>query len=249
MSLTTVLSVNVRPDRLMAYEAQVQAVAETARKKKERFEWAAHQVAAGRLGTIHFVSQAPNWAALAEREPVDVLIRRLMGDAEGNRVIEQLGAAIVSEQYTIGQERPDLAYPPAQTDAPTPMGVVTVFRSRPGGQDAVEELLRKVAQAIPAVKDPRRFIACQTVVGDLRTYWAVSLIQSLADLDAMSPPAELLQRAFGAEGVLIHRTAFDQIEHMERQITMLRPELSNGAWVPTFLAQAAKAPSARHATH
>jgi hypothetical protein len=249
MSLTTVLSVNVRPDSFATYEAQVHAVAERAVSKKEPFEWTAHQVMAGRLGTIHFVSQAPTWAALAAREPIEVLIRRLMGDTEGTRILEQLGACIASEQYTIGQERADLAYPPPASEPHKPMGVVTLFRTRPGGQDALEELIRKAAQAIPAVKDPRRFRAFQTVIGNVGTYWVVSPLDSLADLDAMLPPGELLQRAFGAEGALIHRNALEQIEHTERSLTALRPELSNGAWVPSFIARVAKQASAHRPAH
>jgi hypothetical protein len=249
MSLTTVLSVNVRPDSFATYEAQVHAIAERAVAKKEPFEWAAHQVAAGRLNTVHFVSQAENWGALAGREPVELLIRRLLGDTEGARALEQLAGCIASEQYTIAQERADLAYPPTASDFPKPFGLVTLFRTRPGGQDALEELIRKAGQAIPAIKDPRRFRAFQTVVGDLRTYWVVTPLESLADLDTMLPPAELLQRAFGAEGALVYRTALDHIEQSERSITLLRPELSNGVWVPGFIARVAKQAAPRRAAH
>jgi hypothetical protein len=249
MSLTTVLSVNVRPDGVATYEAQVHAVAERAVAKKEPFEWTAHQVMAGRLGTIHFVSQAPTWATLAARESVEAMIRRLMGDTEGTHILERSAACIVSEEYTIGQERADLTYPPPATDPPKPLSMVTFFRTRPGGQDALEELIRKAGQAIPAVKDPRRFRAFQTVIGNVGTYWVVTPLDSLADLDTMLPPGELLERAFGAEGALIYRNALAQIEHTERSITMLRPELSNGAWVPSFIARVAKHASPRRPAH
>lgn len=234
MSLTTVLSVSVRPDRFTAYEARVQRLAEKAVAKKEPFEWAARQVMAGALGTIHFTSECPDWATLSAREPIDVLIRKLMGDTEGAQLIEQLSECVLSERYIIGQERGDLSYPPDRRDPMKPFGTVTIMRARPGGQDAVEELIRKVGQAIPQVKDPRRFIAYQTVMGDLRTYWAVVPLNDVAELDSMLPLPELLHKAFGAEGALIFRTATDGIEHIERQLTVLRPELSNGAWVPAF---------------
>jgi hypothetical protein len=172
-----------------------------------------------------------------------------MGDTEGTRILEQLGACIVSEQYTIGQERADLTYPPPATDSQTALSLVTVFRTRPGGQDALEELIRKVGQAIPQIKDPRRFRAFQTIIGDVGTYWVVTPLDSLADLDAMLPPGELLERAFGAEGALIHRNALAQIEHTERSITLLRPELSNGAWVPSFTARVPRQASARRPAH
>jgi hypothetical protein len=236
MALTTVLTVSVRPDRASTYEARVHSLAERALAQKEPLEWAAHQVAAGALGTFHFVSQAESWAALGAREPIDLLIRKVMGDTEGAQLLEQLSECIVSERYTIGEERPDLSQPP-EGDEMKPMSMVTLLRARPGGQDALEELIRKVAQAIPLVQSPRRFRAYQTVIGDMRTYWAATPLDGLGDLDALLPPAELLHRAFGAEGALIYRNGLDAIETFTRQITALRPELSNGVWVPPFIAR------------
>ena len=66
----------------------------------------------------------------------------------------------------------------------------------------------------------------------------------------MLPLHELLPRAFGAEGALIYRTGFEAIERMERQLNMLRPELSNAAWLPTVTARRPeRAASARPAAH
>lgn len=249
MSLTTVLSVSVRPDCMSAYEAQAHAVAEKAVARKEPFEWAAHQVAAGRLGPIHFVSQAPTWADLAAREPIETLIRRLMGDSDGAAILEQLAACIASERYTIAEERPDLSYPSAAVETPKPLSLLTVFRVRPGGQEMFEEFLRGVGRAIAAVKDPRRFLAHQTMIGNAGVYWAVTPLDSLAELDLMLPPGELLRRAFGAEGIALHRHALERVEHTQRTITTLRPELSNGTWVTSFMARVARQPSAQRTAH
>ncbi len=249
MALTTILSDAVRPDRLSTYEAAVHRLAERALAKKESFEWRTYAVTAGPLGTMHFVSEAASWAALAGNgDPVD-MIRRVMGDTEGATLLEQLAGCVVSERTIVGQMRADISCPPDPGQPMRPVSLVTLFRARPGGQDAVEELIRKAAQAIPAVKDPRRFLAYQTVIGDLRTYWVVTTMDSLADLDGMLPPAELLLRAFGAEGALVHRTALDAIEQMERHVTQLRPELSNGAWVPGYLEQAAARTGAQPTAH
>lgn len=234
MSLMTVLSVSVRPDRFTTYEARVQRFAEKAVAKKEPFEWAAHQVMAGALGTIHFTSECRDWATLSAREPIEVLIRKIMGDTEGAQLIDQLSECVLNERYIIGQERADLSHPPDGQSSMNPFGTVTIMRARPGGQDALEELIRKVGQAIPRAKDPRRFTAYQTVMGDLRTYWAAVPLGDVAELDAMLPLPELLYKAFGAEGALLYRTGIDAVEHIERQLTVLRPELSNGAWVPAF---------------
>ncbi len=256
MSFTTVLSVSVRPDKASAYEAGVQRVAARALEQKESFEWAAYQVAAGALGTIHFVTESPDWATIGSREPVDILIRRLLGETEGSALFDRLGECIIAQREVIGQARLDLSYPAPERPAPAEAGMVTIMRVRPGGQDACEELIRKVAQAIPAVGDPRRFTAYQTVVGDLRTYWTVVPLSELAELDRALSPPELLLKAFGAEGALLYRTGIDSIEHMERHLSMLRPDLSNGAWVRSFAArqpavarragQAAASGQARH---
>lgn len=252
MSLMTVLSVSIRPDRFGRYEAGVQRVAEKAVSAKEPLEWAAHQVMIGALGTIHYTSECPDWATLSKREPVDMMVRRLMGDTGGAQLMEQLADCIVAERYTVGRERADLSHPPDPHTPIRPFGLVTLLRARSGGEDAIEELIRKLAHAIPEVKDPRRFVAYQTVIGNLRTYWTVVPLADVAELDSFVPLPDLLQRAFGAEGVLIYRTGMNALENMERQITVVRPELSNGAWVPTFMARPAGAerrPGMRPATH
>jgi len=250
MSLSTVLSVSVRPERASAYEAGVHRLAEKAQTLKERFEWAAYQVLVGRIGTIHFVSDAPDWATLAAREPVDLFVRRVLGEPEGVQLLEQLSACVLAERYVIGRDRLDLSHPPDPNAQHTSMGMVTLIRVRPGGEDACEELIRKVAQAIPLVSDLRRFVAYQTFVGDVRTYWIAGPLADLADLDRMLGPQELLHKAFGAEGALIYRNGLDAIERMERQITVLRLELSNASWLGSVTGRMApRAAAAAYAVH
>jgi hypothetical protein len=249
MSLTTVLSVAVRPDRASAYEANIHQLAAKAVGMKEPFEWAAYQVIAGPMGTMHFVSEVPNWTALAAREPVDLLARRVLGESEGAQLLERLAECVTSERFAIGQERPDLSHP-VPADLPhRATGLITLMQVRPGGEDACEELIRKVAQAIPEVKDPRRFTAYQTFVGQTRTYWIVTPLADIGDLDHMLSPQELLQKAFGAEGALIYRTGFEAVERMERQLTMLRPELSNTTWLGQVVGLRPRAAAAAHAAH
>jgi hypothetical protein len=241
MSLMTVLSVSVRPERVSTYEARVHRLAEKAVAHKEPFEWAASQVMVGALGTFHFTSACRDWATLSRREPIEGLVRKVMGDTEGTQLIDQLAECVLNERYIVGQERADLSYPPDAQHAMAPFGMVSIMRARPGGQDALEELIRKVGQAIPKAKDPRHFTAYHTVIGDLQTYWATTPLADIAELDAMVSLPELLTKAFGAEGALIYRNGFDAVERIERQLTVLRPELSNGAWVPTFQSRVAGA--------
>ena len=249
MALTTVLSVNVRPDRASAYEAHVHELANQARAKKEPLEWATYQVTAGRIGTMHFVSQAPDWTTFAAREPIEIFVRRVMGDSDGMQLLDRLAECVLSERFVIGRERPDLSCP-VPPDAPRRANsMVTLMRTRPGGEDACEELIRKVAQAVPLVGDPRRYMAYETFIGQTRTYWIVTPLEDVAQLDRILSPQELLAKAFGAEGVLIHRTGLEAIENMERQLTVLRPELSNATWLGNVVGLREEQPAARHAKH
>jgi hypothetical protein len=249
MSLTTVLSVSVRPERMSTYEALVHRMADRALKQKEAFEWAAYQVVVGPLGTIHFVSEVNDWAAFAAREPVELLIRRLMGETEGAQLLDQIGQCVLSEAFVIGRERSELSYPPSTPAPHVATGMVTLLHVRPGGEEACEELIRKTAQAIPKVDDPRRFVAHQAIVGDPRTYWIVTPLSDVAALDRMLAPYDLLVKAFGPEGVLIYRTGFDAIDRIERQMTMLRPELSNAAWLGTVIGLPRQRGAAAEAAH
>lgn len=249
MSLTTVLSVNVRPDRASAYEAHVHQLAAKAVAAKERFEWAAHQVIVGQLGTIHFVSEVESWGELAAREPIEVLVQRVVGQSEGAQLLERLAECVVSERYTIGRDRPDLSQPVA-ADAPhRATALITVMQARPGGEEACEELIRKVAQGIPLMKDPRRFMAYQTFVGDVRAYWIVTPLADVGDLDRMLSPQEILQKAYGSEGTRVYREGVDAVAHMERSMTMLRPELSNATWLGKVVGLRARPAAAAHAAH
>ena len=229
MSLSTVLSVSVHPPKVRAYEDGIRRLAARAQQQRDAYQWRAQQVVAGQQGVIHFVSQADDFAALAARDATpQALVLRLLGEKEGTKLLDELLACTQSSRYTIARERPDLSYPPDRRTQTSPFSVVTLIRVRPGHQDAGEELIRKIAEAIPKVDDPARVVAFQTVIGDLRTYWTVRPIESLADLDRHLPPVELLNKAFGAaEGGLIARAGLESFEHVERSISMLRSDLSN----------------------
>jgi hypothetical protein len=227
MSLSTVLSISVLPSKLRTFQDQIRRIAERAREKHDEFRWTAHEVVSGNPSMIHFVSELPDFTALAKRDITSAaLVVRLFGEKEGTRLLDEIGACEAGVRAVIARDRPDLSYPPEQRDAP--LAVVTVLRVRPGYQDAAEELIRKLAEAIPKVDDPARLLTYQTVIGDLRTLWTVRPIASLAELDRQLQPIELLNKAYGpAEGGLIGRGGMEALESVERSITMVRPDLSN----------------------
>ena len=228
MPLTSVLSVQVRPDRFAQYEELVRDLAANAVKQLDAFHWTAHQTAYGELGALHFVSEDPDYAAIAARGDTRELILRVLGGDRGAKAMGKMLECIISQQATISADRPELSYPPEQVDRIFAAGVVTRIRVRPGGQDALEELIRKIAEAIPKVGDSARMLSYQVLVGMMGSYWTVRPLEDLSELDDQLPPAELLDQAFGAaEGGLIYRAGLEAIQEVRRQIVTYRQDLSN----------------------
>ncbi|HTF32202.1 MAG TPA: hypothetical protein VK714_00715 [Myxococcota bacterium] len=230
MSLMTRQELTLRAERLSTFEAAARRVAERAVSQKEKFRWVVYQTMFGDITTMSYVSRAEGWAEIEAEaeEPIDAFVRRLLGEKEGQRALEEIRSAVERAQQTVSIERPELSYPREPTGRPAPFAMVTLIRVRPGGNDAVEELIRKVAEAIPKVDEPARVVVRQTIVGNLREYAAIRPLQSLKELGAHRTPADLLTRAFGAaEGGLIFRSGNEAIEHIERRIVAYRQDLSN----------------------
>jgi hypothetical protein len=232
MSLTTVFSVRLRPERARVYQEGVRRICARAAERKDAFHWTTHQPIAGDVGLLHFVSRVDDWAALAARDATpQLLILRLFGESDGAKLGEELVGCTMEARTVIGRDRPDLSYPPDGSPAAraaSPLAVVTTIRARAGQQDACEELIRKIAEAIPKVDEPARIATYQTLIGDLRSYWTVRPIDSLAELDRQSIPSDLLVRAFGpSEGGLVYRSGIESMETVERSILTLRPDLSH----------------------
>jgi hypothetical protein len=218
----------VRPERFSAYEEAVRRLAERAIQRKEGFRWTAHQTAFGELGTVHFVSEDSDWTGIGTRGLPEQMVRRVMGEEKGQALLEELNGCILGGRSVISTDRPDLSCPPEEIERTRPAAAVTTLRVRPGGQEAFEELMRKIAEAVPKVDDPGRLITYQPLVGNLRTFWVVRPLQDLAELDDQLQPEELLTKAFGAaEGGLIFRSGLEALEDAERQIVLYREDLSN----------------------
>lgn len=232
MSLVHVLTVRPRPDKIRQYDDVVHRIAERARSSGEPFRWSTHQTLHGAPPAYHFVSEAADWSSLSAHDMTAVaVVMRLFGSKDGQRIRDELSECACESESLIGRDRPDLSY---VTDEPelergrAPWSVVTRVVARPGHQDAAEELIRKIAEAIPKLDDPTRIQTYQVVVGPMRGYWTVRPLLGLGDLDAQTMPGELLTKAFGpGEGGLLFRAGTEAIEDSVRTIAKLRPELSN----------------------
>jgi hypothetical protein len=228
MPLITVLSLQTRSDRWQRYEELVQQLAEAAVSRKEESHWTAHQTAFGSLSTIHFANQDDDFAEISSRGTVLDMIERVLGSVEAERFMTEIGDCIISQESSISVDRPELSYPPEEEGLTFPAAVLTVIEASPSKQEACEEVIRKVAEAIPKVDDKARLITYQTVVGNLARYWTVRPINDLSELDGQRTPQELLIQAFGpAEGGLIYRSGLDAMTSLQRSILVYRPDLSN----------------------
>lgn len=228
MPLANVLSVDIRQGQRQRHMNLCRELAECAQKAHDPLRWTTHVTRIGRTNRIHFLINAADFTELDNQGMPEEMSERVLGEKRVSAWTDEIESCIESQQQEISVDRPDLSYVTSQSDTVAPMAIVTVVQSRPGQQESCEELIRKVAEAIPKVDDGSQIMTFQTVVGDLSRYWTVRPLESLSDLDKQLPPAQLLNEAFGAaEGGLIFRSGLEAILAIERNIVAYRPELSN----------------------
>jgi hypothetical protein len=229
MAFDIVTTVALRPDGLAAFQEQVTELASRAAKKNDPWRWTAHQTQFGQELAIHFVTQAETFEQIQSLGTIETLWTRVLGDAKGREAMLRANASLQSVQSSISIARPDLSYAEGlAAPAEYPYAAVTTARARPGQAEACEELIRKLAEAIPKVGEPTRMLAYQVLFGELGGYWSVRPLRSLAELDRQRPAPTLLSDAFGsAEGGLLWRTGSEAIEQARREIVRLVAELSN----------------------
>lgn len=231
MPLSNVLSVQIRPEAMRRYEELVQELAQKAQKKGDPLRWTAHATLFGQGPMVHFVSITENFAEIQAQGQTAELIQRVFGESRGASWLEEVGKATLAQESVIATDRPDLSYLREEIQPQDwPLAAVTDVRVRPGGREALEELLRKLAEAIPKVDDPAQLQTSQVVVGDIARYWTVRPLRELSDLDGLRTPDALLDEAFGAaEGGLIFRSGTDAVQEVRREVLTYRADLSNPA--------------------
>jgi hypothetical protein len=209
------------------FDRALARVAERARETAESVHWMTAAVAAGEVGAIDVAMASDSVAEAAGRDNAPTLLMRLFGEDEGLRMLEEISECISAGKSIIVRDRPDLSYAADETKEQPIAAVVTRVTVRPGHLEACEELIRKVAEAIPKTGDPRRFTSWQPLIGDLRKIGSVRPVYNLSELDEAAPLPALLDQAFGAaEGGLIYRAGLEAIEHAESELLLLRPDLS-----------------------
>jgi hypothetical protein len=222
-------SLTLRPGQVLRFQEALITLCTRAVETQEAWHWTAHETRFGDASLIHFVYQAPDFAAVEQLGTVAELWQRVLGEERGLATFQQANECIEKMEHTISRERPDLSYPPDSSDVTEyPLAVLTTARARPGHAESCEELIRKLAEAIPKLDDAARIVTYQVMFGDLMSYWTVRPLRSLADLDAQLQAPDLLSQAFGpAEGGLIWRSGQEAIDTAERHLLAYREDLSN----------------------
>jgi hypothetical protein len=156
------------------------------------------------------------------------MVRRLFGEKDGNALLEQMNQGVDALQTLVFQPRDDLSCAAPQTlDQPAPLVLRTQIRVCPGGQEACEELIHKVTEAVAKVDDERRFTTLQPLIGNAMEYSIVQLVHDPAELDRERRVPDLLNEAFGTEGASILRSGRMAIERIQVDLAVHRPDLSN----------------------
>lgn len=227
MPLSGVNHVYVRPRKIAAFEKEITALARRAAEAHDRFRWTAHQSLWGRPNHYAFVYQAETFADAEALGTIPDLWQRVYrGDMK--KRFRRTNACIECVEHILLHDRPDLSFPPHAIDPSSyPYYAVTQVRARPGQAEACEELIRKLAEAIPKAEEATHLLTYQNYFGNLAEYWAARPLTELGELDGQLMGSLLLEKAFGpAEGGLLWRAGTEAVEFAHRELLVYRPELS-----------------------
>jgi hypothetical protein len=228
MTLVSIFTDHIRQDRLDDYEEQISGLAAAARKKKEAWRWTAYQTAFGQLARVRYVSWHESYADLEKHGDPLALFTRVMGEKKGAEHLRDVGKCLWSSERAINQHRPELSHPKERVAKIAPLISVAMLRPRPGGQGAVEEMLRHIAEAIPKTGEQAQIRTSQTLTGDMQSYAVARPLDRLADLDQQSIGRDLLVKAYGPkEGERIFQAGLEGTLETQREILTYREDLSN----------------------
>lgn len=228
MSILTPVRYSIRPEKTTDFESIVARVADRARERDEDLHWTCGQVIAGNVTRYSIVMSSETLAEAAERDSSAVLMARLFGEEQGQKMQFEIGECIAEVQSSMLRDRLELSYPGEQITA-QPIAIVLLRAEiQPGQQIEAEELFRKVAEAIPKVGDARRFTVWQPVIGNLGEIFSVRPVFDLSELDEVGTVPELLTSAFGAsQAKKMYKAGLESLASVETELLLLREDLSH----------------------
>jgi hypothetical protein len=226
MSILTVLTYTLRPEKLAQWEGAMVRITNAANKANDPMHWMYSEALGGEANNVNLGFLDESMAQAAARESAPQFLLRLFGAKEGASQLAETSECIQSVETMMLRDRPELSYPADRAEVPVAF-VTTQLTFHPERQEECEEMIRKIAEAVPKVGEPRHFTIYQPVIGNMRQIGSVRSIFDLAQLDQVLPLRQLLNEAFGAaEGGVIYRTGMEAVEEMRTRLLRVRPELS-----------------------
>jgi hypothetical protein len=227
MSITTVARYQIKPDKTLDFESGLLEISNRANEANDPLIWTTAQIVGGELGAYDIVVPHESLSEASSADNPQVLVGRLFDADRAQSLMTTISASIESVNLSIVRDRPELSYPSEAGPGEMIAAVITQAITRPGHRLAAEELMRKVAEAIPKTDDIRRFTCYQPLIGNLRELAAVRPVYDWAELDQATPVEELLNQAFGtSEGGLIFRQGMEAFESLESELARVRRDLS-----------------------
>lgn len=228
MSILTIVSYAIRPERAAAFENALEAVARRAAEDSHGLRWTTGQVICGELGRYLISMRSESVAEAARRPSALSLLGKLFEADEAERMLTALAQSIREGRTQLLRQRPELGYNPDPRTEPPTAWVVLRGLMRRGNQEAAEALLSQAAEAIPRIEDPRRYEVWQPVIGNLLEIYALRPIFDLAELDTIESLSLLLQKAFGKSyGTKVHRNGMASFDETETTLVAYREDLSH----------------------
>lgn len=229
MGLNRVTSISVHPGRQLEFQQRVAELALAASEQGDPWHWTVHETLYGERARVHFATRAESFEEIDAQGRDEELWLRALGEHHGRDAMLCAQKCIASVERTLSLDRPDLSFtddiaPPEEF----PYSSIVMAHAKPEQAEGCEELIRKVAEAIPKLGLTLKLFSSQVMFGAHGTYWTLRPVRRLADLDEEPSANELLHEAFGAvEAGLIWRHGMASLEAANRELVAYRPELSN----------------------
>lgn len=228
MSVLTIVSYAIHPERAAIFEEALAQVALRARESSSALRWSTGQVICGELGQYMISMRSETVAEAAQRPTAGALLGNLFDTDDARRMLIDLSRSIRDGRTQMLRERSDLSYHPDPTAlAPVAWVILRGLIGR-GSQEACEALFSHAAEAIQKLDDPRRFDVWQPVIGNLMEIYSVRPIFELAQLDTIESLSLLLENSFGKSyGSKIHRNGIAAFDETETTLVAYREDLSH----------------------
>lgn len=109
MSILTVLTYTLRPEKLAQWEGAMVRITDAANKENDSMHWVYSQTQGGEASNVNLGFLDESMAQAAARERAPEFLIRLFGAKEGARQLAETGECIQSVETMMLRDRPELS--------------------------------------------------------------------------------------------------------------------------------------------